>query len=79
MTAKPACFCGGAGKYADYNCGESFYVNCPHCQGTGTKRCDCTEVDLVCKTYGRGQEIAESRDDDERRDDEDDAHWMFLG
>lgn len=74
MTTKPTCFCGGDGKYLDYNCGESFYVECPHCQGTGTKKCDCKEVNLVCKQYGRGHEIVESS----QANDEDDPHWMFM-
>jgi hypothetical protein len=77
------CFCGGDGKYVDYNCGESFYVGCPHCLGTGQKKCDCANVSsLVCKKFGRGQEIVEPtrrRDDllDEALD-EDDSHWMFM-
>jgi hypothetical protein len=73
---KPTCFCGGSGKYVDYNCGESFYVECPHCCSTGEKKCDCEKADLVCKKFGRGHEIGESRDDDD--DDYDNPHWMFM-
>lgn len=75
MTTKPTCFCGGDGKYVDHNCGETFYVECPHCQGSGEKKCSCTEVTLVCKTYGRGQEIVDRR---ESGRDDDDIHWNFL-
>ena len=71
---KPTCFCGGDGKYVDYNCGESFYVQCPHCLGTGQKKCNCTDVSLVCKKFGRGQEIAEPA----RERSDDDVHWNFM-
>jgi len=71
----PTCFCGGDGKYVDYNCGESFYVSCPHCRGTGEKKCDCDKADTVCKQFGRGHEIVESSSVD---DDDDDPHWMFM-
>lgn len=47
-AAKRGCYCGGGGKYTDYNCGASFLVTCPHCCGTGTKRCACTKVTLSC-------------------------------
>jgi hypothetical protein len=79
VTTKPPCFCGGDGKYVDHNCGANFFVQCPHCLGTGQKKCDCGEVSAVCKKFGRGQEIVESRgrnDDDEF--DYDDPHWMFI-
>jgi hypothetical protein len=76
VTAKPTCFCGGDGKYVDHNCGETFYVECPHCLGSGIKKCDCKDVSLVCKTHGRGQEIVESNSRDD--DDDDDPHWMFM-
>lgn len=75
MPTKPTCFCGGDGKYTDYNCGAEFLVSCPHCRGTGTKKCECTKPDTVCKTYGRGHEIDERRTVD---DDADDPHWMFM-
>lgn len=42
------CFCGGDGKYTDYNCGASFLITCPHCKGTGKKLCDCFMVSLAC-------------------------------
>jgi hypothetical protein len=42
------CYCGGAGKYTDYNCGASFLVTCPHCRGTGKKQCRCTKGTLTC-------------------------------
>ena len=77
MNDLPKCFCGGDGKYVDYNCGESFYVECPHCRGTGTKKCSCEKADVVCQDFGRGHEIFDGHDD-ERRDEVDDAHWMFM-
>ncbi len=43
------CFCGGAGHYIDFNCGESFEVHCPHCDGSGRKRCECGAPALRCK------------------------------
>lgn len=76
MTTEPKCFCGGDGKYVDYNCGESFYVECPHCLGSGKKKCDCGKPDLVCKTYGRGVEIPPEVPDVD--DDYDNPHWMFM-
>lgn len=78
------CFCGGDGKYVDYNCGASFFVECPHCQGSGTKKCACKKADPVCKTYGRGSEIIEKPrrfsdvDDHAIDDDYDNPHWMFM-
>jgi hypothetical protein len=73
------CFCGGDGKYIDYNCGESFYVECPHCQGTGVQKCECEKVDVVCKTFGRGHEIVEpSSREYGQVDEDDDPHWMFI-
>lgn len=42
------CFCGGDGKYTDYNCNAEFLVTCPHCNGTGHKLCTCTKVSLRC-------------------------------
>jgi len=51
------CFCGGSGKFTDYNCGASFEVMCPHCQGTGVKKCTCSEAKLRCSQFGRGHEI----------------------
>lgn len=50
------CFCGGDGKYTDWNCGGSFLRECPHCNGTGTKQCACTEVRVKCGGH-MGQEI----------------------
>jgi hypothetical protein len=45
---KHGCFCGGHGVYTDYNCGASFEVRCPHCKGTGTKKCKCLQPVLRC-------------------------------
>lgn len=42
------CFCGGDAKYWDYNCGEGFYRECPHCEGTGVKRCACVAASVWC-------------------------------
>lgn len=46
--AKHGCFCGGDGKYTDYNCGASYPVTCPHCAGFGKKRCTCATPELTC-------------------------------
>lgn len=75
------CFCNGHGKYTDYNCGQSFSVTCPHCQGSGTKKCSCETAGTSCEKYGRGHEIVETptRRFSEIDDDEDDnPHWMFM-
>lgn len=47
-VARHGCFCGGHGKYDDYNCGVSFEVTCPHCRGTGRKVCACVRPELSC-------------------------------
>lgn len=44
---KKSCYCGGAGTYTAYNCGEAFDANCPHCVG-GVKVCACTRVSTRC-------------------------------
>lgn len=44
-----ACFCGGYGTYTDYNCEASYEVECPHCWGSGIKKCDCEKVSLRCE------------------------------
>jgi len=72
MRKDSECFCGGDGKYTDYN-GAAYPAECPHCQGSGTKKCGCKDITLLCITFGRGREIAKSllRDDD-------DPHWNFV-
>jgi hypothetical protein len=45
---KHGCFCGGDGKYTDYNCGASYLVTCPHCVGSGVRRCECEQPTLRC-------------------------------
>jgi hypothetical protein len=47
------CFCGGDGEYDDYNCGAQFSVTCPHCRGTGKKKCSCETVSLQCNSPSR--------------------------
>lgn len=85
------CFCGGHGSYTDYNCGSSFEVTCSHCNGTGTKQCQCAEVSLKCGDR-RGSEIVpglrvfiEDRHGAPREDkrtaeqiEDDDIHWNFT-
>lgn len=48
MLNGESCFCGGGGTYQDYNCGEQFTVTCPHCVGTGIKRCKCATSSVKC-------------------------------
>lgn len=46
--ARHGCFCGGEGKFTDRNCGESYEATCPHCCGSGVRRCECTQPTLRC-------------------------------
>lgn len=48
FVAQHGCFCGGSGRYTDYNCGAPFEVTCPHCRGSGTKKCDCSRPEIAC-------------------------------
>jgi hypothetical protein len=42
------CVCGGDGKYTDYNCGAAYELTCPHCRGTGKKKCACKQPTREC-------------------------------
>jgi hypothetical protein len=50
FLSKYGCFCGGSGKYTDYNCGGSYELTCPHCRGKGIRReaCACEQPELKC-------------------------------
>lgn len=51
-----SCFCGGAGYYTDYNCGEAFAVTCTHCRGSGAQCCGCRQPSLRCAPEARHAE-----------------------